>query len=69
MIYKYILITVAVLTLSSCENKKKDNSKNEETTSHYYFIRHAEKERLNPEDHNPNLITKGNYVLKIGVKF
>ena len=59
MIYKYILITVAILTLSSCKNEKKDNSENEETTSHYYFIRHAEKERLNPDDDNPKLTSEG----------
>ena len=59
MIHKYILIIVSVFTLSSCKNEKKDYTNNEETTSHYYFIRHAEKERLNPDDHNPKLTNEG----------
>lgn len=58
MIYKYLLITVAILTLSSCKNQK-SNTQKDEATSQYYFIRHAEKERLNPNDHNPPLTSEG----------
>lgn len=47
-------ILLAVLILNSCKN---DDSK--ELTTTYYFIRHAEKDRSNPSERDPELTEKG----------
>lgn len=54
---KHLIITVFILTISSCKNK--NNTIIEETTSHYYLIRHAEKEQVNLDDPDPELTRKG----------
>ncbi|MEL4308277.1 histidine phosphatase family protein [Joostella sp. CR20] len=54
---KYIFtILVACLTLLSCKTENETEKPNVTT---FYFIRHAEKNRENPEDKNPSLTEKG----------
>ena len=51
----FILCFVLLLTLPSCAQ---DTSNNNETTT-YYFIRHAEKDRSDKTNRDPNLIQDG----------
>ncbi|SFN79774.1 Histidine phosphatase superfamily (branch 1) [Bizionia echini] len=48
------LVFSAFLLVSSCTNKSDDT-----TLTTLYFIRHAEKDRSNPENKNPHLTTTG----------
>ncbi len=59
MIDKYLIITTIILTLFSCKDKPKINTEKEVLTRHYYFIRHAEKDRSNPNNDNPDLTNEG----------
>jgi len=47
------------MLVSSCNQEKKTNKTSEKTTSTYYFIRHAEKDRSDPANENPDLTEKG----------
>ncbi len=49
-----LCVVLAVITLNSCKNF--DNEAIETT---YYFIRHAEKDRSNPSEGDPELTEKG----------
>mgnify|MGYP003624406260 FL=1 len=59
MIYRYLFFTIILFTCFSCKNKTEKATKNKELFNHYYFIRHAEKDRSNPDDDNPNLTNEG----------
>ncbi|MGB5500523.1 MAG: phosphoglycerate mutase family protein [Maribacter sp.] len=54
-VLKIVLIFVLVLGVFSC----KDDPIVEDTVTTYYFIRHAEKDRSNPENVDPELTQKG----------
>jgi len=49
-----LTLVLTILTLNSCKNSDNETS---ETT--YYFIRHAEKDRSNPSERDPELTEKG----------
>ena len=50
---------ILIFTFSSCEKKITTVETPSLEKSTYYFIRHAEKDRSNPEDNNPNLTDTG----------
>jgi len=52
----FILFILFAIT-ASCNDKITSNKKNKTTI--FYLIRHAEKDRSNPNDQNPNLTMKG----------
>ena len=54
-VLKIVLIFVLVLGAFSCN----EDQKVEDTLTTYYFIRHAEKDRSNPENVDPELTQKG----------
>ena len=54
-VLKTVLIFVLVLGAFSCN----EDPKVEDTLTTYYFIRHAEKDRSNPENVDPELTQKG----------
>ncbi|MGB5420047.1 histidine phosphatase family protein, partial [Algibacter sp.] len=45
--------------MSSCKNKTGVNSETESQVNHFYFVRHAEKDRSNPDNDNPKLTDTG----------
>ncbi|WP_142785760.1 phosphoglycerate mutase family protein [Changchengzhania lutea] len=56
------LITLLYLLIfTACADSKKnpESTDNDTLTSTYYFIRHAEKDRSNPSNDNPNLLEIG----------
>lgn len=56
MRYFLFLISLSILALNSCESKPEATL---DTQTTYYLIRHAEKDRSNPENRNPDLTPKG----------
>lgn len=55
------LILLSLIIFAGCNSQKKDTSekiKDSETTT-YYFIRHAEKDTLNPDNEDPELTQAG----------
>lgn len=58
-----ILYLILLVLMVSCGNtpteKKNELRKLDENTTTYYLIRHAEKDRSNPENSNPNLNEQG----------
>lgn len=56
-----ILIAIAILIVGniSCNNSNKDSEITDPVVSTYYFIRHAEKDRTDPENHDPELNQDG----------
>lgn len=52
-------VLILIFSVSSCEKKITTVETPKFEKSSYYFIRHAEKDRNNPEDHNPNLTETG----------
>ncbi|WP_282135723.1 SixA phosphatase family protein [Seonamhaeicola maritimus] len=53
------LLLIFVVILTSCGKTKEANISHNSDASTYYFIRHAEKDRSNPDDKNPHLTDKG----------
>jgi phosphohistidine phosphatase SixA len=58
---KLTTILFILIALVSCNETKKDTSpvQTDEITTTYYLIRHAEKDRSDPANRNPNLTPKG----------
>ncbi len=56
-----LLIAVAILSIGniSCNNSNKDSEITDPVISTFYFIRHAEKDRTDPENHDPELNQDG----------
>lgn len=54
---KIVLLLILAATFSCAQEK---NEKQADDTSVYYFIRHAEKDRSDPENKNPDLTDVGN---------
>ena len=56
----YILILTILLGGNACESKAQDmqNSQDKEFTT-FYFIRHAEKDTIDPSNRNPDLLNIG----------
>jgi len=59
MIYRYICFAILLFSSYACKNKTNETIKNEDFINHFYLVRHAEKDRLNPEDNNPQLTNEG----------
>jgi len=56
----FILFALLLTIIVSCGNvKKNENLAESAETTTYYFIRHSEKDRSNPDNHNPDLSTEG----------
>ncbi|TXG35378.1 SixA phosphatase family protein [Seonamhaeicola maritimus] len=53
------LLLIFVVALTSCGKSKDANISNKSDASTYYFIRHAEKDRSNPDYKNPHLTDIG----------
>lgn len=56
---RHFLFLIIVISFFSCQNKSEFKEKTSPETTTYYFIRHAEKDRSNPSNKNPNLTIKG----------
>ena len=56
MRYFLFLVSLSVLSFSSCDSKPEVTQEGQTT---YYLIRHAEKDRSNPENRNPDLTREG----------
>lgn len=56
---KHFLFLLITLTFFSCQQTSESKEKNAVKTTTYYFIRHAEKDRSNPSNKNPNLTIEG----------
>ncbi|MBS9463075.1 histidine phosphatase family protein [Flagellimonas sp. 389] len=58
---KYLIaITVLLIGFASCDTSEKDTGEaTEPVISTYYFIRHSEKDRTDPENKNPELNQDG----------
>lgn len=56
---KSVLFIIIALSLSCKENPVQDTSQDQKSISTFYLIRHAEKDRSNPEDADPELNQKG----------
>ncbi|WP_136465623.1 histidine phosphatase family protein [Flagellimonas onchidii] len=56
-----LLIAVAILSIGniSCNNSNKDSEITDPIISTFYFIRHAEKDCTDPENHDPELNQDG----------
>ncbi|WP_190808980.1 histidine phosphatase family protein [Flagellimonas sp. S3867] len=56
-----LLVAVAILVVGfiSCNNSNKDSEITDPVVSTFYFIRHAEKDRTDPENHDPELNQDG----------
>jgi broad specificity phosphatase PhoE len=60
MRFLYLLLFVGAFTFTSCQIKTSTaDTANEESVTTYYFIRHAEKDRSDPENSNPSLTDSG----------
>jgi len=75
MKYLFTLILTVLITLPTFSQETNEIKENIVKTTTYYFIRHAEKDRSDATNKNPNLIQKGlfraakwSYVLEL-VKF
>lgn len=55
---KNIIISVFFLAFSTLVNAQEEVI-NQDVITVYYLVRHAEKDRTNPKDKNPNLTTEG----------
>ena len=58
-IMKNIFYFIIISILFSCDCSKKEESATSETTTVYYFIRHAEKDRSDPNNKEPELTEAG----------
>ncbi len=59
-IFKSLLIVLFIVSFSSCKKEtKQENIYSEKEVSTYYLIRHAEKDRSNANNIDPELIQKG----------
>ncbi|WP_422861415.1 SixA phosphatase family protein [Flagellimonas sp. W118] len=56
-----LIIAIAILLVgnTSCNTSTKDNEISDPIISTFYFIRHAEKDRTDPENHDPELNQDG----------
>ncbi len=59
MKHLFTLILTVVIVLSSFSQENVETKENSIKTTTYYFIRHAEKDRSDVTNKNPNLIQKG----------
>lgn len=59
MKHLFILLLTVVIVLSSFSQEKVEAKENSTKITIYYFIRHAEKDRSDVTNKNPNLIQKG----------
>ncbi len=58
--FRFFVCTMVLITFFSCEDDaKKIDLDKEPVISTFYLIRHAEKDRSNPENRDPELIQKG----------
>ena len=57
--FKTVLIIFLVLGFSSCKNDQKAENDANVNVSTFYFIRHAEKDRTDPNNVDPELTQKG----------
>lgn len=57
--FKPFLIGFFLLAITACEDEKNKEIDKEPVISTYYLIRHAEKDRTNPENHDPELTQDG----------
>lgn len=55
---KNLLLSFILVITLSCAKTKNETKINEETTT-YYLIRHAEKDKSDANNQNPNLVVKG----------
>lgn len=55
----YLLALCLFITFSNYTIAQKNQNISNEKITTYYLVRHAEKDRSNPEDNNPNLTTEG----------
>lgn len=54
------VFVLLVVILCGCDPvSTKGNERDNDPTTTYYLVRHAEKDRVNPEDKNPNLTSEG----------
>ena len=53
MINRLIILSVLFGLITSCKAKVNSDTKNKSAT--FYLIRHAEKDRSDPDEQNPNL--------------
>lgn len=56
---RHFLFLLITLTFFSCQQTSESKEKNAVKTTTYYFIRHAEKDRSDPSNKNPNLTIEG----------
>lgn len=54
-----ITILLSFFILTACFQSKSLPHSGDTIVSHYYFVRHAEKDTSNPSEKNPHLTTKG----------
>jgi 2,3-bisphosphoglycerate-dependent phosphoglycerate mutase len=59
MKYLYIFILTVLIALPAFSQENVETKENSANTTTYYFIRHAEKDRSDSTNKNPNLIQKG----------
>lgn len=57
--FKYILFILLAINLSCKDEPTIDKSQEETSISTFYLIRHAEKDRTNPDDADPELTQQG----------
>ena len=57
--FKYILFILLAINLSCKDEPTIDKSQEETSISTFYLIRHAEKDRSNPDDADPELTQQG----------
>jgi len=60
-VYKFISFALILLTTVGCNdsNKKQEKTNEDLSTTTYYLIRHAEKNRSDPTNKNPELTEEG----------
>lgn len=56
---KFVLFILLTISLSCKEDPAKDLMQDQKSVSTFYLIRHAEKDRSNPDDGDPELNQKG----------
>lgn len=56
---KFVLIILLIIGSSCKEEPARDMTQDQKTVSTFYLIRHAEKDRSNPDDADPELNQKG----------
>ncbi|MGB5169940.1 SixA phosphatase family protein [Eudoraea sp.] len=57
--FKLLFLVTLILSFLSCKNEQRSIETPEAVTSTYYFIRHAEKDRTDPGNIDPELNQKG----------